>query len=110
MQRRDVESSGLPTAEEYCDLIDGPYAGLLKAEMRLICKRAHFTERQTAVWEWVMVCGMDVCQAAQVMECDESTARQHLVAALSRARRVKHAGLLTVLVETFGWQTVQRTR
>ena len=91
---------GLPTLEEYAEADDSP---LLRVEWNILCRRAHLTEQQSRAFNWHRIVGLSLRETGTAMDVDESTVRHHLRAAYSRLRRVPHQGLLTVLIEVFGF-------
>jgi len=86
---------------------DSPFADLLVCEVRKITRRTHMTARQAVCFEWWCCRGLSTRDIADALSISQSTANQHLRAALTKAGRYQYAGLLTVMVEEFGWQAVR---
>jgi len=84
---------------------DGPFAGLLLKELRIISRRAGMTLLQAAVWQchWT---GISNRRIAEAMEISEATVRQHLDYAQRKARAVEHVGWLTAAIEACGFEAV----
>lgn len=93
----------MPTEDDYAYIETGPFACLIKAEIRQIAVRARMTARQAQVFEMAMNWGLDNYAIGDILNLDESTVRYHLEAAIKKAKKLKHVGVMTVIVETFGW-------
>ncbi len=93
----------MPTEDDYAYIETGPFAYLIKAEILNITIRARMTARQAQVFEMAMNWGLDNVAIGDILNLDESTVRYHLEAAIKKAKKLKHVGVMTVIVETFGW-------
>jgi len=93
----------MPTEDDYAYIETGPFAYLIKAEILNITIRARMTARQAEVFEMAMNWGLDNYAIGDILHLDESTVRMHLSAAIAKAQRLEHVGVMTVIVETFGW-------
>jgi DNA-binding NarL/FixJ family response regulator len=83
-----------------------PFERLLWKEVRLIEKRAHMTDWQAIVWEWHLR-GFSNIQIAEFFNKSESTVRQHLDSAFKKAEEVSNLGMMTVIVETLGFDAMR---
>ena len=83
-----------------------PYENLLWIEIRYIEKCVKMTLWQKAVFE-CYVRGMSVRETAQLYHKGVATIHQHLKAAIGKAETYEHRGLLSDMVEIFGWPIVQ---
>lgn len=93
----------MPTEDDYAYIETGPFAYLIKAEILNITIRARMTARQAQVFEMAMNWGLDNVAIGDILNLDESTVRYHLEAAIKKAKKLEHVGVMTVIVETFGW-------
>mgnify|MGYP001164246009 CR=1 FL=1 len=93
----------MPTENDYAYIETGPFVYLIKAEILNITIRARMTARQAQVFEMAMNWGLDNVAIGDILNLDESTVRYHLEAAIKKAKKLKHVGVMTVIVETFGW-------
>ena len=99
-----IQAETIPcVSDDYCACKSGPCTGLLRAEAALIIRRAHLTHCQALAFMWCQVQGLAEDEAARLMGCGVEEVRRLIAAAFTRIRRVPHIGLLTVIVETFGW-------
>lgn len=86
---------------------ESPFVGLLRAELRQIERKARLTARQAQVFDWRLVHGLSYREIGRMIGISESMVRKHLVVAFAKAGHCRHVGVLTVLVETFGWEAVR---
>jgi hypothetical protein len=92
----------LPTLGEYAANDDG----MLRVEWSILAARAHLTTRQHSCFFFYHVHGVGISRIADLLGLDEYTIRAHLQAAYSRLSQVPNPGLLTVLIECFGFGDV----
>jgi DNA-binding CsgD family transcriptional regulator len=95
------------TSDDYTPDIT-PYSGLLWAEIRIVMKQAHLSAWQAIVFEW-WVKGFTLSEIATILQRSKSTIQVHLQRALTKIKSVPYIGLITTLIETFGFQSVRDT-
>lgn len=101
---RIQDNKQYPTTDEYVVVDSGPFSCLLKAEIRQIEIKANMTVQQALAFDYAMVYGLNNCEIADVMEICESGVRKHLEMAVAKTKKVPHIGMLTIIVEEFGWK------
>jgi len=107
--RFDIEDEvAAPRDTDRLRCFDGrsPWPTFVMAEIRRLQRRARMTERQALVFECYCGRGFTVSEIANTLDISKSCVYQHLRAAYKRAEGVRGCGLLTVMVETMGWDQV----
>jgi predicted DNA-binding protein YlxM (UPF0122 family) len=80
-----------------------PFEQLLWAEIRKMQKQTGMTAWQAEVFEWYLM-GYSLQETADVFGSTKQTVHQHLTAAFYKAKKFRRRGLLTTMVETFGFE------
>jgi len=108
MGREEIEDIDGRFLEEP-DRGESPYVGLITKEVRRLERKAGMTEVQVAVFDAWLVLGQTTGEIAAVLGISPRAVRKDLAAAIAKADHCRdpHLGLLTVLVETFGWRAVR---
>lgn len=99
------EGDYAPTVDLEDDIDITPYQGLLWYEIRLIEKKAKLTYWQAVCFEWYLR-GLSLSDIAEQFGRKKSTIQTHIERAIEKLDKVKHVGLITVLVSQFGWLAV----
>jgi DNA-binding CsgD family transcriptional regulator len=79
-----------------------PFEALLWAEIRKIEKQTHMTAWQAECFEWYLM-GYSLQETAEVLGCSRQNVHKRLTGAFIKAKSFRRRGLLTVMVETFGF-------
>ena len=95
------EPTGAPP-ECYTPDTAGPFASLLWFEVRHIERAARMTVLQAVVFEWHLR-GIETEGIAGVIGRTPATVTALLNKALNKAGQCRHIGLITCLIESFGW-------
>jgi DNA-directed RNA polymerase specialized sigma24 family protein len=98
------EDGVFPRTDEYAAMQEGPFAGLLKAEIRNIERRAHMTYQQATAFDMALVYGFNNCEIARLMGISAAAVRKHLDFAYRKAEQLDNIGFMTVIIEQFGWK------
>jgi len=88
------------------DVGDTPITGLLMLEIRRIEKWTRMTELQAVVLEWSFR-GFSNEEIAALRDMTPKVVSQVLHRAREKCMAYPNRGLLTVLIETLGWEGVQ---
>lgn len=81
------------------------FAGLHLLELRIIERATHMTYQEAAAFEWRVWRDIPTSQIARVMGSSAGVAEYTLRRAMNKARRFPHIGLISAILETFGYQT-----
>ena len=98
-----------PRTDEYAAATTGPVACLLKMEVIEVIKAAKMTPMQSAVFGLAMIDGYGNTEIARALvrsgyaDMTRQGVAKHLELAIRKAERVQHRGVITVIVEQFGW-------
>ena len=84
-----------------------PFHDLISWEIRRIERRSGMTTRQQVVFDAWLVEGASLTAIGACLGITRVAAWHHLNAALKKAAGYPHVGMLTVLVETFGWKATR---
>ena len=99
------ESPYIP--EITCDCNGSPFPRLVLQEVRRLQRQVHLTTLQANVFEWYVVRGLTFEQIATALCISKATAWEHFRASVKKIKKIPYVGLLTVEIETFGWQHVR---
>jgi predicted DNA-binding protein YlxM (UPF0122 family) len=84
-----------------------PYRGLISWELRRIEARSGMTQKQACVFDLWLVQGASLAEIGRTLSITRTSVLQHLRLAQAKAARYPHLGLLSTLVEVFGWRAVR---
>jgi DNA-directed RNA polymerase specialized sigma24 family protein len=102
----DIEPvKDLPRSDEYARIDAGGRVALLTVEVKRMERWAKLTPREASIFELIAKNGLDAAQVSSLLNIEEDQVAQLYQDILKRIRRYPNIGLLTVLVETFGWST-----
>lgn len=79
------------------------YGGLFWVEIKRIVKLARLTPEEQAVFDGIAR-GLSDDDMARAKNCSNVTIRRHRMNALKKVRKVSNVGVLTSMVEGFGWK------
>ena len=84
-----------------------PYEGLIAYELRRIEAHSGMTQKQACVFDLWLVEGATLAEIGRTLSITPTSVLQQLRLALAKAARYPHLGLLSTLVEVFGWRAVR---
>jgi len=99
----DLPEDTGPPSDHYTEATAGPFAELLWVEIRRIERLGRLSALEAATFE-LHLRGIRTTDIARAFGMPRSTVAYHLKQAIAKAQAVPHRGLLTCLVEAFGWR------
>jgi predicted DNA-binding protein YlxM (UPF0122 family) len=90
-----------------CKRDNTPFEALLWVEVRKIQKQTHMTAWQAECFEWYLM-GYSLQETADVLGSSRQNIHEHLTRAFSKAKKYRNRGLVTVQVETFGFELAMK--
>ena len=94
-------------ADAYTHPSSGAFAGLLWVEINKIERKSKMTARQAQVFDWHLR-GYTGSEIAEVLDVSHEAVSDSLKLAFVKANRVPHRGLVTVILESFGWDAIRQ--
>jgi predicted DNA-binding protein YlxM (UPF0122 family) len=94
--------------EVTCDCNGSPFPRLVLQEVRRLQRQAHLTTLQANVFEWYVVRGLTFEQIATALCISKPVAWRHFCASVKKVEKIPYLGLLSTIIELFGWQDVRQ--